>query len=53
MPTSQQWEAEVAARNAAIAPSADSDFLGFRAQAADQGAVQLQDPSVASYHRGR
>ncbi len=56
MPTSQQWEAQVAARNAAIAataPSANSDYRGFRAQANDQGAVQLQDPSVASYHRGR
>jgi hypothetical protein len=53
MPTSQQWEAEVAARNAAIAASGNSDFRGFRAQANDQGVVQLQDPSVASYHRGR
>ena len=45
MPTSQQWQEQVAARNAAAAPSANSDLRGFRAQVADQGAVQAQDQS--------
>ena len=52
VPTSQQWEAQVAARNAAIAASR-GDLRDFHAQVYDQGAVQLQDPSIASYHRSR
>ena len=52
-PSSEQWQAQVAARNAAIAASDTADFRGFRAQATDANAVQLQDPSVASYHRSR
>ena len=51
-PTSQQWEAQVAARNAAIAVS-HSDLRDFRAQVSDQGVAQLQDPSIAAYRSGR
>ena len=51
MPTSEQWQDQVAARNAAISAS-HGDLDGFRAQATDQGVV-LQDPSIASYHRSR
>ena len=35
-------------QNAAVAPSANSDLSGFRAQVADQGAVQVQRPVPAS-----
>jgi len=52
-PTSEQWQAQVAARNAAFANSVNSGLAGFRAQATDANVVQLQDPSVASYHRSR
>ena len=58
MPTSEQWQAQVAARNAAIDAYDHGDARGFRAQvyapqAYDQSGVQLQDPSIASYHRSR
>jgi hypothetical protein len=49
IPSTEQWQAHVATENSAAAPSATSDFAGFRAQAVDQA----QDVSPSLYHRGR
>ncbi len=38
IPSTEQWQAHVATENSAAAPSATSDFAGFRAQAVDQAA---------------
>ncbi len=49
IPSTEQWQAHLAGASSVAAPSANSDFAGFRAQAVDQ--AQDQTPSL--YHRGR
>jgi hypothetical protein len=53
MPSYEQTQERVAAQNAALATSANSDLSGYRAQATDQGAFQAQEPSPLSHHTGR
>ncbi len=49
IPTTQQWQDHLARMSSTAAPSANSDFAGFRAQAVDQA----QDQAPSLYHRGR
>jgi len=49
IPSTEQWQAHVAGVTSVAAPSANSDFAGFRALAVDQAS----DQSPSLYHRGR
>ena len=51
IPSTEQWQAHVAGVSSTAAPSANSDFVGFRALAVDQ--AQDQTPTPTLYHRGR
>ncbi len=53
MPGYEQTQERVAAQNAALANSANSDLSGFRAQVTGEGAFQVQQPSPLSHHTGR
>jgi hypothetical protein len=49
IPSTEQWQDHLAGASSVAAPSANSDFRDFRAQAVDQS----QDLSPSLYHRGR
>jgi outer membrane lipoprotein-sorting protein len=47
IPSTEQWQDHLNRMSSTSAPAANSDFVGFRAQAVDQ------DQSPSLYHRGR